>query len=146
MMFDLVSMQMELRRLQRRRQRSRRRYQKKIREARKQGEPETEIEDMIREDMMLDDRYDDDIAQLQHRVVVRQAEHFLIPTSHYIKDDGTWVQSTVTGQWRYSQEKMLEIRQDIWQERRLRREHWQGWLAAVTGFVGALIGLLSIFW
>ena len=51
--------------------------------------------------------------------------------------------ATRRGQWRLSQKAISELKNAIRQEQKDRREKWQGWLALLIGFVGALIGLLS---
>lgn len=143
-MLDTLSFQLNLSKLQHKKGKSRKFYKKKIDKARKENKSSNEIESLIHEDMHIRDLIDDDIAQLQNRILIRQAEKFLIATPTYNTKDGNWEQSDITGRYRLSQATMSNLKDDIRQERKDRRERWQGWLTALTGIIGALIGLLSV--
>ncbi|MCH8282108.1 MAG: hypothetical protein IIC96_15665 [Chloroflexi bacterium] len=95
--------------------------------------------------MTFDEYIEDDIAQMQHRLLVRQAEKYLIPTPKHITQDGTWEKSDISGRWRLSQNILSELKKAIRQDQKYRREYWQSWLVVLIEFIGALIGLLSVW-
>ena len=143
-MLDILSIKVELWKFQRDKDKLGRTYRKEIDQARTAGKSSEEIDNLIHEHMALSDLKDDDIEETQHRLICRQAEKFLVPTPRYIKKDGSWEQSHITGRWRFSHAEISQIKDAIRQEQKHRREHWLGWLCAITGIIGALIGLLSV--
>lgn len=144
-MFDILTYKFELRKLQWQKEKNRKYFQKCRDEARKVRKSNDEIDGLISEEMAIRDRIDDDIAQMQYRLLVRQAERYLIPTPKHITQDGTWEQSEETGRWRLSQGTLSELKKAIHHEQKYRREYWQGWLALLVGLIGALTGLLAVW-
>ena len=143
-MLDILLFKFGLWKLQNDKEKIRKYYKKQINKARKENKSRDEIERVIGDHIANNDFIDDDIAETQHRLLERQAEKYLIPTPKRITKDGTWKQSEITGQWRLSQEAISKLKDTIRQERKDRREYWQSWLALLTGFIGTLIGLLSV--
>jgi len=143
-MLDTLSCKMKLWKLQRKIDKSVRSYEKDIDNARKVGKSTDEIDGLIHELMYISGYIEDKIEEAQYQLICRQAENFLIPTPRYNKKDGSWEQSDITGRWRFSHATISQIKDAIRQEQKHRREHWFGWLSAITGIIGALIGLLSV--
>lgn len=93
---------------------------------------------------------EDEIAKLLSWHLIGQANRYLIPTPEF-KQEGAWVQSNITGLWHLTPHAMLSLRTEVRQERKERSEYVQKWLtviatfiAAMTGLVGALIGVLAM--
>ena len=142
-MLDTLSYRFGLWKLQREKATNRRFYKKRIDEARKANKPRDRIEAIANEELEIIERIDDRIATMQHRLVVRQAEKYLIPTPEYSRNNGKWEQSEITGRWRHSGTTIRGLMNSIRLERKDRRERWHSWLAAITGLIGALTGIVG---
>ena len=143
-MLDIIKYRSELRKLQKKREKNRKLYGKLIDELEKAKKSRDEIYSLRHEQNDIEYYIDEQIIQVQHKLVVHQAEKCLIPVPEYSTKDGTWEESTTTGRWRLSQTTIFELKKAIREERKARREHWQSWVTLVIGLIGALIGLLSI--
>lgn len=86
----------------------------------------------------------DTIIQIQHRLLWKQSEKFLIPAAKYMTDGAQWEQSEISGLWRLNQVAIANLKDAVRQEQKDRRERWLGWITALTGLIGALIGLVSV--
>ncbi len=59
-----------------------------------------------------------------------------------------WVQGNMTGEWYLTTAGFNKVRADIRAEVKARHEaraHWVAWMAAVTGLIGALTGLVAVW-
>ena len=88
---------------------------------------------------------DDDIESLESRLLVESARQFILPIPEFNNNGGNWIKSEITGRYRLSKDAMLEVRTLVRKERKERRAAVMMWLAALTGLVGALSGLLSVW-
>lgn len=140
-MLEIFSYKFELWKLQRNKEKNSKFFDKLVDKAREEKKDREEIDTLYGEEMIIRDRIEDDIAQMQHRLIVRQAEKYLIPTPKYITQDGTWEQSDETGRWRLSQNTISELKKAIRQEQKYRREG----VALLIGLIGALTGLLAVW-
>jgi hypothetical protein len=50
-----------------------------------------------------------------------------------------------TGEWMLTELGMHTVRRAIQEEQRRSREHWLAWVTALTGLLGAVIGVLSLW-
>ncbi len=148
-MLEILSYKFELWKLQNEKKKNRKYFEKLIDKAKKEDKPREELDELHRDEMTIEDRIDDYIAQTQYQVLVAQAEKYLIPTPKYITrngiQNGIWEKSDITGGWRLSQNALSELKKEVQQEQKYQREHLQGWLVLLIGFIGALIGLLSVW-
>jgi hypothetical protein len=83
---------------------------------------------------------DDDISQLASDYLERTAQRLLLPVPEFNQRSNKWEKSAFTERWRLTLAAIFELRAAIQAERREIRS----WLAAITGLIGALIGLLSV--
>jgi hypothetical protein len=91
----------------------------------------------------------DELAKVKSRRILVLASRLSIPLP---ADDGSWVESYQTGARHLSSKGYAIVRADV---RKERNEKWQFWevrmkvlgvlLTAVTGAIGALIGLIAIW-
>ncbi len=72
------------------------------------------------------------------------AQENLIPLPPLDPAEEVWVRSPVTGRRQLSQAAATELRATIRKEQRERSELTFRWLAALTGIIGAIIGLVSL--
>lgn len=93
----------------------------------------------------------DERAYAYSRELLRQARRFHLPIPKRVGSDGEttgwWEQSDIDGLWRLSDGGVVHVRKSIRSEMAWRREHrahWINWIAAVTGLLGALTGLLAV--
>ena len=145
-MFDIIKYKYisELRKLQKKKEKNRRLYRKLIDDSEKAEKSRDEIYSLGQEQNDIEYYIDEQIIQVQHKLVVHQAEKCLIPVPEYNTKDGTWEESSTTGRWRLSQTSIFELKKAIQEERKSRRDHWQSWLTLLIGLIGALIGLFSL--
>ena len=87
------------------------------------------------------DLIDDQISDLVTRRFLGIANKYLLPTP---KHDGAWIESDVTGLRQLEPEAIIELRATIRKERKERYEHMLMWVAALTGLIGALSGLIAV--
>ncbi|KIC17028.1 MULTISPECIES: hypothetical protein [unclassified Leisingera] len=92
------------------------------------------------------DQVRDEIHNLQHRYVQKQAERLLIPMPKFKTKDGEWEQSQFDGFWRLNEAALSALAREVRQERRERLELAFLWPSSIIGFVGGLVGIASAFW
>lgn len=92
---------------------------------------------------------EDEMILLNHTYYVRLAYRLLIPVPEFTIEGGDWIESeSQPGKYHLTPEALHKLRASIRREKKERREGsliWLAWLAALTGFVGALTGLLVIY-
>ncbi|HEY1802111.1 MAG TPA: hypothetical protein VGG46_14365 [Terriglobales bacterium] len=102
--------------------------------------------------------FDSIAAEIKHNdsaALMDEAEKLYLPTPEY-RDEEKWISrdqlNTPTEHWRVlTPEAMTELRTAIRKEKRERRETFESWIkilggiiAALTGLVGAAIGLIAV--
>jgi len=90
--------------------------------------------------------YDEDAYRLHARYLFAEARRLIIPTSKFHSNDA-WEEGP-SGRRHLKVEALNELRGAVRQEKRLRRETVLMWLpaiAATTGLLGALIGVVSVW-
>lgn len=88
---------------------------------------------------------------LYTRQLLRQAGRLHVPVPRQYDDKGQqtdlWVSGDRTGTWYLTDEGVEQLRGAIREELRWRierRGHWINWVAALTGLIGALTGLVAM--
>ena len=118
-------------------------YDGAIKDARDRKDREREDE-LISTLMFERDLIDDEIFKLSSRQVTQLAERYLIPIPEFSTDSDEWTESSIDGLYRLSDQAIARLRSDIRRERKERHEHALMWLAALTGIIGALTGLVAV--
>lgn len=89
--------------------------------------------------------YQDRFNVLNSRRLIREARKLLIPVPQMSPDSDAWDDiSQSGGGWALSEKGFFELRNAVRAERKLRRDDFFGWAAAITGIVGALTGLIAV--
>ena len=143
-MFDGLSHELKLRRLQRQKIKTSKHYRTLHDQAQKQKKKEDELQNIISEEMHNLDLIDDDIAKLHTRYLLQQAERYLIPKPEFNTEGGAWEESRIDARFQLTPTARSELKAAVRQEKKERREHWQSWLVLIVGLVGALTGLFSV--
>ena len=120
-------------------------YKRLQEKARKEKKPREDIESLISEEIFEVDIIDDEIETLECRYVIESARKLVLPLPDFDKNGDTWEESKITGRFRLSKKAMVDIRSLVRKERKERREGMMFWLAALTGIIGALSGLLAVW-
>lgn len=104
-----------------------------------------EIENIDHLAMSLSDLLDDDIESLASRYLIQSAQRLLLPIPEFSQDSDAWTRSQHTGRYRLTTSAMATLRSQIRMERKERRESAMLWIAALTGVLGALTGLVAVW-
>lgn len=143
MMLEVVRFQFRLKNLQKRKRVLESKYDEAIKVAQGRKDRKRE-ENIISEAMFERDYIDDAISNLSSRHVRLLAERYLIPIPEFDTDSSDWIESKIDGRFRLSDQAIATLRSDIRRERKERHEHTLMWLAALTGIIGALTGLVVV--
>jgi len=134
----------KLRRLRTAKRKTRRLYAKKIQTAKASKDPERDVDSLRYDEYAEMTVIDDEVAGLVTDRLVFLAQENLIPLPPFDPAAGAWVESVVTGRRHLSAAAAMDLRATIRKEQRERSELAFRWLAALTGIIGALIGLTSL--
>ena len=135
----------KLRRLQRRKEKILASYKRDKDRAARDKKPRDEIENIDRDAMFESDLMDDEIESLASRYLIQSAQSLLLPIPEYSRDGDAWVESKITGRFRLTRTAMSTLRSKIRIERKERRESSMLWIAALTGVLGVLTGLIAVW-
>jgi hypothetical protein len=86
------------------------------------------------------------IYQLHSERITAQAERYLVPVPQIDHPGSDWEVARISGRWRLRREALVALLAAIRNEQAKRREAAQGnviWVAALTGMVGTVIGLVA---
>lgn len=135
-----------LRRLQREVKRSLEPIEKRIEEAEDPNEGSAHASDYFATRELFDYK----IRLLQMGFLLRKAEIYLLPTPPFDPKSEDW-EECLNGKWALSLPALAVLREAIDDYERKRRDRIQSWflvvsgfVGAITGAVGALIGLIAI--
>lgn len=143
-MFDSIINAWHLRKLHKERQKIHAFYKKALGEAKAAQKLQLELDRLFFEERMEIEIVDAEIHSLLTQRLIQIADRNLIPRPEFKSEGGAWIQSSVTGRWHLTIEAIAELRSTIRREKKERSENWRMWLAACTGLVGTLIGLVSL--
>jgi hypothetical protein len=118
-------------------------YDAKIKAAEKAREWERH-QQLIGELFMERDLIEDELFTIMSRRVRELAERYLIPVPDYQDDSPDWVKSRIDDRVRLSEHAIARLRSKIRGEQRERHDQVLRWLAALTGVIGALTGLIAV--
>lgn len=117
--------------------------------ARKEGNSSTALADLSHELDMENWIEEDELSQIESRRLCRTAHRYKVPIPSH-QDDTLWEKSTVIGGYQLTTEGFSKLRTDIRKEKNERWQYWElrfklvvGVATAVTGALGAAIGLLA---
>ena len=89
-------------------------------------------------------------SHLTHRLLAR-ARRLRLPIPHVYNPDNTvseyWREGRHSGRWLLTTQGVAALRDEIRRELKARHElraHWVVWLAALTGLIGAITGLVAV--
>ncbi len=85
----------------------------------------------------------DEIMELNTQYIVSQSQKLILPLPDY-QDDTIWDISKITGMRNLTNKGVAHLRSAIRKEQQERREGVLLWTAAITGIIGAIIGLIAI--
>ena len=88
---------------------------------------------------------DAELLQLLSFRLLELAQRNLLPHPKFDSQSSSWTQSSPAGQWHLTIDEIARLRSAIRQERKEKFDNWRLWLASFTGLIGALIGLVSLF-
>lgn len=135
----------KLRRLQRKKEKILASYKRDKEKAERDKKAREQIENIDHDAMFESDLMDDEINSLASRHLIQSAQRLLLPIPEYSPDSDAWKQSRLTGRIRLTRSAMATLRSGIRVERKERRESAMLWIAALTGALGALTGLLAVW-
>jgi hypothetical protein len=144
-LFEALTYGYQLRRLQSRKRRTEAIYRKAIEDARASKQTVEQVRSIDSEEMFETAILDDEIAALQTKFLVKAAERTLLPVPTFDVDGPEWQEASTTGRWHLSVEARAALRRNLRVESKERWELWYRWIPLVTGLLGTLIGLVSVF-
>ena len=122
-----------------------------VEKAKKSGSNASQIYDLRQELIFGEWEIEDEINVLLSRRLCRKAYRYRIPIPSH-SDENLWEQSERTGAYYLTEKGYAELRAAI---RKEQNEQWQSWLLRIqvagpiltglTGAIGALIGLISLW-
>jgi hypothetical protein len=142
-MFDYLVLRWKLWRLARGRRRMHAAFDRKIADARKRGAKAEELRGIQEQRHFETGEYSEEVYQLHTRYLFSEANRLVIPTGEFHAAD-SWEEGP-TGVRHLTIEKITEPRALVRAEKRANREMWIPLIAGLTGIVGAITGLLSIW-
>lgn len=133
--------------------RASRSYRRDMAKARKQGASQ-DTRDGIQHGYWAEtDELDQELEQLRTKRLLRMAHRLDVPYPQppwhsEVQRNEYWAQGDMTGEWYLSTTGFNKVRADIRAEIKARhdaRAHWVAWIAAITGLLGALTGLVAVW-
>jgi hypothetical protein len=121
-----------------------RNHYRKLRAEVREQDPKGDVDNLIHEEMGEIDAIDDHIGFITSQYWKEKAEYYLLPISEFDSKNGVWVQGQHTGRWRLSVDEVAKLRSAVRKEQKESREGWQVWFTLGIGFMGTLIGLVSL--
>ena len=135
----------ELRKLQRGRAKVRLAYKQEKEQAKTDKKPRDEIAMIDHMAWSEEELVDDEIESLESRYLIESAERLILPIPTFSKDSDAWRQSSQLGLYLLTRQGMATLRSTIRAERKERREAKMIWIAAITGILGVLTGLIAVW-
>jgi len=119
------------------------RYKKDEEKAKKENKSKKELHELGHMNWLDSLVYDDEIMELNTRYLYSKAQKLLLPVPDY--DDVTmWEESNITGRRNLTNKGITTLRSAIRTEHHERRRGALTWVAALTGLIGALSGLVAV--
>jgi len=130
--------------------RANRSYDREVKKARQKGATRDALEGIQQGWWADTDELNEELEELRTRRLLRQAYRLDVPVPlRPIEQQHNefWEQGHMTGSWYLTTAGINKVRTDIRTEIRARQEtraYWLRWVAAITGLVGALTGLVAV--
>ncbi|MCK4914512.1 MAG: hypothetical protein KAS69_07970 [Planctomycetes bacterium] len=119
-------------------------YSHLIVDAKNKKKPQDEIEKLRSEEMNESQIIDEKIGSLVTQRLCKKADQLMVPIPDY-HDEEYWNDMCVYRQGRILTTKgVCEVKKAIRAEKRERREGFVVWMAALTGIIGAITGLVAV--
>jgi len=145
-MFEGIKFNCELLKLQRKRNKIKTFYNKACLEALGKGESREKLDGIWQEENMELAFIADDISHLVSQRLLSLADKYLLPRPGF-KEKDKWLESqTNPNAYALSPQAISELRSAVRREQRVRYEHIRMWLAALTGIIGAITGLVAVIY
>lgn len=144
-MISTIKYRWSLNRLFRKIAQERKFYDKLINEAKKRGPKKDEIVILEHEFFSSYDEYREEIGNLITQRLLRKARRLMLPIPS-LSDKNMWDRSQFSNRSILTEKGITELRAIIRREQKETREMYLPWVAALTGLVGAITGLLAIIW
>jgi hypothetical protein len=133
--------------------RASRAYRRDMAKARKEGASQGKRDEIQHGYWAEIDELHEELEALRTKRLLRRAHRFDVPYPqppwHSEKRrDEYWVQGNMTGEWYLTTAGFNKVRGDIRAEIKSQHEartHWIAWIAALTGLLGALTGLVAVW-
>lgn len=143
-MFEAIIHHYRIHRLLRQKLKMEEKYDLEIKKIRKEKGQEA-AEHLISEMFMERDLIENDIYKAASRRILDLCDLYMIPKPEFDKGSPQWVQSKIDGTYRLSEKALTDLRSALRKERKERHEIMFMWLAALTGLIGAITGLVAVF-
>lgn len=88
--------------------------------------------------------YEDELALLISSYLTSVARRMFLPVPEFKENGGEWEEAPSTGRYHLTSAALSTLRSAIRREQKEKHELWLLWLAALTGFVGAITGLVAV--
>lgn len=122
-----------------------------VAEARAKGATPSAVYDLQQQQHFENLILEDELDQLDTRIICKAASRFRVPIPNH-SDKELWEESSVIGGWQLTTKGFAQLRSEL---RKEKNERWQyvelrtkviiGTAVALTGLIGALIGLKAIW-
>jgi hypothetical protein len=114
-------------------------------DAKRSGATTDKLSEIVADGRVDTDFVEDEIRNLESQYLREEAQRLLlsVPTFAPENKGGLWKESTVSGRFYLNSEGIAQLRAATRKEKREKREAAVVWLAAITGAIGALTGLVS---
>jgi hypothetical protein len=122
-------------------------YNKRHKEYREIHADAAQLEQLNSEEIYELSIISEKIYQLHSERITAQAERYLVPVPQIDHPGSDWEVARISGRWRLRREALVALLAAIRNEQAKRREAAQGnviWVAALTGMVGTVIGLVCV--
>lgn len=89
--------------------------------------------------------YEEELAVLTSSYMISLARRMFLPVPDFKPEGGAWEEASTSGRYYLNAQALSTLRSSIRKERKERHEICLLWLAALTGLVGAVTGLVAVW-
>ena len=145
MFMSWLKYRLMLAKLQRKRRKVLSAYRNDYKEARTRGENGEKLDELMWVERQEVGMIDDDVESVTTQFLLETSRRLLLPIPEYQEEGGAWTRSSYTDELLLTRLAMVELRAAIREEKSARREGAMTWMAAATGIIGALTGLIAVW-
>lgn len=143
MLFNQITFQLKLIKLQRSRQKVLTAFQDRFAEAVGKGRSSEAKEGLRHDERFALDEWDNEIDVLTTAHLLQQARRLQLPIPNP-DDDQYWIESSMFGGKHLTAAGVTKLRSEIRTERKARWDFLSGQITLLIGLLGAIIGVLSV--